>query len=336
MRTLICIQVAALLSATGAIARAADDDDDDKPAWQGSIVTYRNAVTTLTLDPGAELTYDPTYVMSVGVRPRWWFTGELFAQLEIEFARELTEANDTTYAGETLVGDLRARFGASRFATIPGVGIDLSADIELLAPTSKVAQAASIYLGLSPGVSLSRTFDLLEGLNLSYGFRFTKFFNRYTTTQREASLIDHMGACTGSSGGCGAYWNLGQRNVSWRLTNAFDLGFDPLRWLGARATFAVLTDFLYEATETREDVSYEPQRSTDNRHALFYELEIYATPIPALEIGIGLSTLNPQLAPDSKHYAPFFNRYSVLYLDIRLDIAGLVSQLTPADEEPPQ
>jgi hypothetical protein len=46
-----------------------------------------------------------------------------------------------------------------------------------------------------------------------------------------------------------------------------------------------------------------------------------------LEVGLGYETVSPQLAPDSTYYNPFYNRYTTLYLDLRLEVDGLVAQI---------
>jgi len=50
-------------------------------------------------------------------------------------------------------------------------------------------------------------------------------------------------------------------------------------------------------------------------------------PIDLLEVSVGYSALHPQLAPDSTYYAPFFNRYSIFFVDLKLQAEGLVSRI---------
>jgi hypothetical protein len=247
--------------------------------------------------------------------------------------RELTESDWTTEAGETTVDDLSLGFGASSFATIPVLGIDLGASLRLIAPTSKVSQARTMIIGLRPGLSLSRKFDVLAGINLNYGFSATKTFHESTTSMNEEPNI---AGCVGAAGGCDSYMNTGVRNASWGLSNSFGLGIQFVEWLGVSGSVALLHSFLYE----QKDASGEYDMSegvggdggSDVRYATMYNLEIAATPMPALTIAIGADTYNAQLAPDSTYEKPFFNRYTAIYLDLRLDFAGLVSQLTSSEE----
>jgi hypothetical protein len=294
-----------------------------QPPWRGSYLGYRNALSAISLDRGAEQTYNPYYAMGLIIAPRFWPGDVLQISADLTVMRELTAADTTTEQGETLVGDLVIGLAAPSFYTVPAIEIELSAGLDVIVPTSKGSQARTLYVGLTPGVGLARRFDLLAGLAFSYGFGATKYFHGATTAQREAPLIPD---CY-DSGSCELYVGTGTRNVSWRLRNSFGASLSFVDWLSIGAGVAVLTDFLYPLGETDSQVSYEPQEPTDRRHTMAYSAEIVGWPMPALAIALGAETVNPQLRPDSTNEQPFFNRYTVLYLDLRLDFAGLSTQI---------
>jgi hypothetical protein len=75
-------------------------------------------------------------------------------------------------------------------------------------------------------------------------------------------------------------------------------------------------------------VTHEAQEPQNTRYLAHADMGLSFAPMPSLGITLGMSTVNPWLAPDSSQYTPVFNRYSVVYLDLTLDIAGLVSQVT--------
>lgn len=315
---------------TGVAAAGATTDEATAP-WRGSRITLRNAATALSFDESAELTYNPYYAIALGISPRWWFGDIFYVGADFAMLWEVTDADNTTDDRETQLGDVLIRLGAARFYTIPVVGIDLSAGLTLTTPTSKVSKARTLILGLTPSVGLARRFPVLEGLTLSYGFAAAKYFNRYTTMERERPLV---ATCLGDSVECGAFLHTGLRNPSWRLLNRFDVALDFLDWIGMRVGVGIVTDFLYPIEDRDERVSFEPQKGTDLRHTMVYDLELTFRPLRALEIGVGASTANPQLAPDSSQRAPFFNRYTEIYVDLRLDIAGLVSTFTSSEGTP--
>ena len=316
----------AALAVAGSTAPAAAGAPDPAP-WRGSAVTWRNVVSALTAAPDAELTYNPYWAMAVVMRPRWWFDDvfEVSATLAVE--RELTESDVTTASGETLLGDLVLSAGAHRFVAIPVVDIGLSADLALIAPTSKLSQGRSLLLALRGGVALDHTFDLLDGLTLGYGLQAMHRVHRYTTSTLDSPYVP--GCATGGAG-CEPYLHSGLRNADWRLVSRFELGMAFTPWLSFGIDVAILTDHLYPLT-LDDKASYTPQQTTDWRHTLSYGLALRAKPMPSLAVTLGASTANPQLAPDSSRREPFFNRYTTVYLDLSLDIAGLVSQLSPSE-----
>lgn len=309
------------------------DEDKWKSPWRGSSFTYRNAVTALSFKKDADLTYNPYYEMSWAFHPMWW-VGDVFnASVDFAIMRELTEADDTTYDGEPLFSDITLNLGASRFATIPVVGIDMSASLSLVGPTSKSSQARTMMFGLKPGLSLKRTFDVLSGLYIGYSFGISKYFYEATTAQNEEAAISN---CAGSVGGCEEYQNTGVRNTNWGLSNGFSLGIAFIDQLSLDASFGLRHSFLYkqdEADEPDDGMSeWQPGTDTNVRYMMVYGLGLTATPFRALSIGLGAETANPQLKANATYERPFFNRYTVVYLDLTLDIDGLVQQLTSNEE----
>jgi len=313
------------LMLTLSVPTAAAKDGSKKPnPLRGSGLVYRNVVTALSMKKDADLTYNPYYAMYLGLAGRWWFGKRVYVGADFGVTRELTEADDTTYSGEWLADDLEIRVGASKFLTIPVLKIDFSADLAGVTPTSKLSQARTLILGLRLGLNASRTFSLLEGLTVSYGLAVLKNFNRYTTSQQEAPLIP---GCSSADGFCEVYLNMGDRNPSWRLSHLLDLSLDITAWLGLSGGIGVAISYLYPGVDD-ERVSYEPVESTDRRYGMMYRLELYGKPIPALGLALGVTTVNPQLKADSTYEQPFVNRYTAIYLDLTIDVEGLVSQLT--------
>ena len=290
-----------------------------KEPYRGTTVTYRNAVSMRTLQKDAELTYNPYYAMELQLQPQWWFGDIFYLQASFGIATELTNADETTKRQETWPSDVVLRAGAGSFYTIPVVGLAFSANFDLIAPSSPTSQARSTLIGLQAGLGVRRTFKVLSGISLGYSFQARKSFYKYTTAQRDAPLI---GSCVG--GGCAEYYNTGVRNASWRLVNSFDVSFGFTDWLSLSASVQLVNDFLFDKVDT-PGVSYVALEDQDNRYLLSYELEVSFQPVKGFFIGVGASTTNPELAPNSKPETAFFNRYTVFYFDLRLELAGLVS-----------
>ena len=296
----------------------------EKAPWRGSLVSLRTDATLLSFDKGAELTYDPYVALTFEVRPRWYLDDIFYVAADFSLTRELTYSDVSTREGETWVGDVNAGAGAERFYTIPGAGIDLSADLRIVTPTSKMSQARSMLLALRGGLTLSRRFELLDGLTLAYTLQGTGYFHRHTTSGTEAPLI---GGCSALDGSCDRFLNSGLRNPWFRLANMAAIQMDFLPWLGLDVTVMYRLDFLYAASDQDPRISYVPQEPTDRRHWLAYELELRFQPMPSFGIGLGVSSFNPLQAPDSSNYMPFVNRFTTAFVTLRLPVDGLVSQI---------
>lgn len=293
--------------------------------WRGSEFVYRNVFSANSLDRSAELTYNPSYAMSFSFRPSWWFGDHLYLRANLDLVRELTEADETSLKDEALLGDLALTAGYAPVVTIPVVDIAVSADILFRIPTSKVSQARSLALGIGPGVRLSRSFDLLSGLSVGYSLRAMPLLHQSTTAELETPLIP---GCSASNGSCDAYLHTGVRNAQFRLQQLFYVNARFLDWLSLSATYGLWIDWLYPIDIDDPRISHEEIKPQDQRYASVWEVEVLFSPTPALQIGVGTSTLGPQLAPDSSYYNPFYNRYTTVFVDLHLDVAGLISQLT--------
>lgn len=329
MRRALLVTALLALGVAPTVARAEDDitrvaraplgDDDSSSPFRGSSLTYRNAASTLSFDRSAELTYNPIWTMGLEIAPRFWFNDTFSVSASLSLDREITEADDTTFANETLLSDLVLGASARKWATIPVVDIDVSGGVQVILPTSKASQGDTLLFAVAPQLRLAHTFPVLSGFTLAYSLRVAKYFHRYTTGELDSPLIS---GCFGSPS-CDRLVNTGVRNTSFRVTNAFSLSLAFTDWLSFDAQFGVITSFLYSGVDD-DRVSLETLEPTSTRHALLYDLGATAQATDFFAVTLGVSTLNPQLAPDSTRYAPFFNRYTAVYLDLRVDVAQLV------------
>ncbi|MFH1529975.1 MAG: hypothetical protein ABIK09_04465 [Pseudomonadota bacterium] len=315
-----------LLSAGHAGAAETVSSSAELAPWRGTKLIYRNVATAFSFDKGAELTYNPYYAMAFQVSPRWWFGRIFWVGADAGISREITDSDTTTMSGEVLWDDTLVRAGASSFYRIPGVGIEFSGGLDLIAPTSKLSQARSVYLGLRPSLGVSRTFPVLKGLTLFYSLQGTKFFNEYTTSSRKSPLIP---GCSG--GACDPYLNSGLRNPEWRMTNLGGISMEFTDWIGLSASAGLVMDFVYTQESQDPAVSFQPQEGQDDRrYTMVYEVEVHTRPMPSLGIAVGASTVNPQLKANSTYEDPFINRYTTLYIDLTFHVDGLVSQILNA------
>jgi hypothetical protein len=302
--------------------------------FRNTVLIYENIFSVAQLDRGYQQTYNPYYAMSLSLQPRWYFTDELSIRLRFDIEGELTDADDTSNYHETRVSDLYLDLVYNPIYTIPRLDLGIGLGLRALFPTSLESQAESRYVGLSPDLRLARVFDVLDGLTISYQFRYTKYLNRYTTMQRDTNPYE----CTGDDPGCMANWQLGDPARSHGFSNWIQLDLEFLSEQWRPMTFSVSVIFLnyltYEVPEAEVELMGGQTVSVDHiedpvNHVAFiwYTFELGLDITDYLSVAIGASTYNPQLAADSTYREPFFNRYTRIYVDLSLDVERVVAAI---------
>lgn len=306
----------------------------DALPFRNTILTYENIFSVAQLNRDYEQTYNPYYAMGLSIKPRWYFTDEFSVRLRLDLEGELTDADYTSEYHETRVGDLILDLVYNPVYTIPTLDVTLGFGIRAQFPTSLESQAESRYMGLGADMRLGRVFDVLDGLVISYMFRYMKYLNRYTTLQRDTNPYE----CVGGDPACMANWQLGDPARSHGIFNwiSLSLGFLREQWRPMNFTIAVLfINYLsYELPETTvtlmggEEVPVEHIANPVNHNAyIWYIFELGLDITDYLGISIGASTYSPQLGPDSTYREPFFNRHTRIYVDLSLDIERVVAAI---------
>ncbi len=299
-----------------------------KAIWRNTLFVYENAVSAYSFSKEAELTYNPYYAMSYSFTPRFYLYKGMSLRLNWSFEQELTNSDSTTKKHEVYWSDVNIDWVWGGAATIPGVDVMFTPKVRFSLPASKGSQARTLYIALGPGFDFLKSFDVLGGITLQWAFRYTKYFNKYSGAVSEESLLE----CPGTQASC-PYYGLGPRNPSHAFTNAFLLEIRPIDKLYFAIQVAVINRLLYKNTETEVDIlggSYEVQESSKNSNhqgLMQYVFEIGYDVLPFMSVGLGANTYNPMLAPNSEYYAPFFNRYTTLYLDFVFYPEVIVSNL---------
>lgn len=287
-----------------------------KAIWRNTLFIYENAVSAYSFDKDAELTYNPYYAMSYSFIPRFYLYKGMSLRVNWAFEQELTNSDTTTKKHEVYWTDVNVDWVWGGAATIPGVDVMFTPKLRVTLPASKASQARTLYVALGPGFDFLKSFDVLGGITLQWAFRYTKYFNKYSGPVSEEPLLE----CPGSQAKC-PYYALGNRNPSHAFTNAFLIEIRPIDSLYLAVQVAVINRLLYKNTEATVDIiggSYEVRESSQNSNhsgLMQYVFEIGYDVLPFMSIGLGSNTYNPMLAPKSEYYAPFFNRYTTLYLD---------------------
>jgi len=345
--------LAALLAAqlflvpASAKASPAEADVDGLAAYtsrypfRGSTFDWHQSVNVLGLVKSSELTWNPVYTWLLRFNPRYYLTRDLYLRLKVGVDIEWTNADDTTRYREPRLEDLWLDLVYGSLYREKHTGIVLTPSLRLIAPTSLNARASSLYLGIGPGFSLRRSFDLPRGMaiELGYGFRYIKNLNHYSTVQNEAPTIASCGGA-GGEGDCGQFLHTGARNASHELLNSVAVDWWATRKLRIGVSAIFRNQLLYGLSEATTQVpgvgtipATDPEHDTNSRASIWTLIEAGYQVHPLLGVTLAVSTLNSQLAPDGKYYAPFFNRNTelTLSLEVPLDkiVAGIERRVRP-------
>lgn len=289
--------------------------------WAGSRVNLINQVNVWELDRGNSLTWDPYYALGVGLAPRFRLLDELTVGASIQVVRELTESNVTTRDGEWWFDDLSLSFSAAGIE-LPVIGTRVAGGLAFYFPTSKASQAATLQVGIRPSLAISHRFGVLSGLTLAYNGSLRVNAHEYTTAEQETPLIP---TCRGAA--CAELSHTGVRNTRWQHGHRVGFSLGLVDWLSIGAGAGLYVSHLYDLVPA-EGAGAPTVEPAHERFAASTDAELTFGPWRGASIGLGVASFHPQLAPDQSRYAPFYNRYTQAYLDLRIDVAGL---LTPEE-----
>jgi len=265
----------------------------------------------LTFDPSAELDYNPYYAITFGVAPHWRWHPKLYTSASLSFSREVTQPDARNRPDEIWLSDTKLTFGTPGW-TIPGVKLVVGGRVTSIFATSPTSQAQTLNYGLETALSLSRSFPVLGGLSVGYGGSVRTNFHEFTTGELEAPKI---ASCRGQT--CAELVNTGVRNSQYQQGHTTRLSLIVLPWLNISTSFGVYLSHLYPDASI-EGVSNETLEPVSTRYAVSYGFGVGLTPIQGVTTSLGLSTFNPQRTPANEYYEPYINRYSQVYLDLRL------------------
>ncbi len=297
--------------------------------FAGSMVSYRNILGAVGTQKSADPTWNPYYAMALLMAPRVRLTNRLSLSGMIIATRELTDSDWTTERAETTLSDTFLTFNF-RLTKLGPVGLSASAQLRL--PTSKASQARTmIGAGLVGLTAAGGGSFSLGGWNNRFSLaligRFGAFMHQYTTASLESPWLE---GCAELAGGCSRFSHSGVRNPMTRTQGIGALTWIPLPKLSISAQFGVFYDTLYDlgSTESQAGLSIQADATDpDARAIVFYILSANFVVTKSLSIAAGSETAHLQLAPDSSHYTPFFNRNTTLFVAFRIFPDALIAQL---------
>ncbi len=296
---------------------------EKKSLFRGSTLSYSHSARAVSADKGFEPHWNPYYVHRLTLRPQVTIADQLYVRASVDVGQELTIADDTNQRYEFVLSDAVLDVGALGVKD-PLLGLQFAASLRVGTGLSKVSQAQTKFLTLGPGVSVARTFGLLEGLSLRYDARYTERFHRSTTALYEASTL--VICETAFAAQCESTTSTGVRNVQRDVLQSVGLGFSPHRRVSFSAQGLLSHGFLYALTDTGR-LSGLTGEGVNTRYAWGFNLGASVKLTRELSLNVGASTFVPQLHTDGLRQHPFFHRSTNVYADLGLDLEALLQRL---------
>ncbi len=309
------------VSADGTLARG-----DANSPWRGSSISYDHVSNTVGLDKGSELTWNPYYAQSLTLAPRYWFHDSFYTGLVWAVEQELTDSDWTTQRHEMIASDLFLDLGWAGW-TEKNSGVRVSGAVRLGLPVSKLSQAQTLILSVAPSVRVSRHFNVLQGLNVSWNARWTSRAFDSTTPVADTAGIRSCAV------DCESLTNMGYLNAWGDISTGPSVAFFPIPRLTLFADMRFGEAFLYDNAEVLNPVTGEvlqgKEAEVSSRYNSYFGLGASYDVLDEVSATVSVSTPSPQLGADGERRSPFFNRFTQVGVGLSLNIDALVSRLTP-------
>ena len=307
----------------------ADEGKGAGPAerFSGTTFLYENA---FSIGHGGDLAAEASrvYTMSWIFTPSFAFTDRVSTSLVVPLTEELTEGSNT-FDDELIVNNMIWSLdGVLPSPPLPGEPLSGGVGIALELPTSKVARAESLVLGVAPYFTAGVRAPVLDGLSFSWKFAPSPRLQRYTTwSNMTARPCSPAAGCTFGPAGT---TDTGYRNTALQITQDFSVGIAALDdRLSVGAAFQLVHGRLHPKSPSPtypEDAMSIPANDGGDPWNLTYSLvfDVGFQVHPLLSVSIGTWTPGG-MRPGGNWYNPFGNRFTQVYIDVTLYPAALAS-----------
>lgn len=327
--TLIVSSLAAA-QAVPQIGKTDEEGTSGKHPWRGSTVSYGLGMTALTLAPGFEQSYNGTVAHRIGLMPEWHFSDAFHVRSRFFISQEMTLSDTTTTPHEFELSDLWLDgVWAGYKEKLTGLKVD--ANFRMTFPTSRVSQMQGRIMTVSPGMGVSRAFPVLSGLVFAYSGRFTYRFNSNQNFQNQGASIVRCGVTTPTPECPAGLASTGLRAIQFDILHGPTVVFLP----HPRVTFAVAMFMQYgylpdkQALPEQTEISYEPA-PVDPHWRNFWgsSISVSYQAFDTVGFTLGAFTFSNQLDTQSRYIFPFFNRNTVVSLDMSVDVESFFNNFS--------
>jgi hypothetical protein len=284
------------------------------PKYAGTEISLGVFVSAISFDRAAELTYDPIFSTTLSADPHWQLNRSWSLVGHLAVDTEFTNADDTTRLRQPLLQDVFVEADWTRMHLPWDLTLVAGARLSLPASLSSIAMRRLFAIG--PGASLTKKFHVGRVILGPYvGLRVTLNEQLSRATVYENPTI---GACATNGGDCEAFDHSGTRASAASFVESLGMTAAFPHHLTGTIAFQDVQGLLYPLDPATNPVNGMPigtvnGEDTTWRHSMVYVLSLEWDATPHWSVTGGFWTENPQLAPDSSYYAPFFNRYTMVF-----------------------
>ncbi|HEY3822687.1 MAG TPA: hypothetical protein VGL81_36230 [Polyangiaceae bacterium] len=304
----------------------------DKDPFRGSTFLFDQSAATQSLHlDNAEQSYDGFYAWWLSLRPRYNFDDHWRVQARIDYYKEFTNSQDTTYYREDVFGDIWTDFIYSTPLAKEGrwKNTKVSAGLRALWPTSKQSQANGLYVTLGATAGISQKIPIngadakaLNSARLGLSFAYLHQFTQSTTAANYGGFAGAPGEGVGDSGlnptsnyAFATDQITGQTLVEHQLYGILDGGLQITPKLGMTLDWILINNWHYApskacvATPTGA-VCPGTTGVTSGTDQQFTQLGWFVASadyeiVPEMSIGLGYYNLSNIVATDGQLRGPF-------------------------------
>jgi hypothetical protein len=267
---------------------------------------------------------NPYYGWLLSIRPRYYFTKQLSAELRIDLQQELTNSygTATTKKRQLMPSDTLLTVRYQNAYKEPYSGIAISPFIRLAAPTSYESAYRDLYIAAAAGFDLTR---MLGPVFLDYTFRFNKNFNRYTiaTVKSDKDAPIAVARTKGNEELAGNLIASGVNNMSFSVYNSLNATYIINDQWSVSLVFAILNSWTYNSFP-KDDLAADAAKGGRGRKDTMYgTVDLSYQPWANVGFSLGLSSIQPPKTEDNKSFRfPFFdfrseaNNFTNIYFDV--------------------
>jgi hypothetical protein len=305
------------------LIQSTDEKTTSNAPWRGSTIDWSHAVTADTLNKGNVLSPDPTYVQSLYLLPEWHFSDLFVARGRLALDLELTNADDTTNYHEIVVSDGLVDLATTGW-TEPNSGIKIGGGLRFQLPFSKASRYQTLQLGVAPAVSLSRQFNVLDGLTVGVHGSYAHLFHSSAVPKIDSNPLPACADRTDATCALLAYGSLASVENSLSGGPSLSLAYGRFTLSGSldwvRGFTNTLVAYQVPVAVGSASVGGQPAFPRDITRFIA-SLTVQAT--DELAVGLNTFTFSPEFAPDASRYSPFYNHYTLASIDFAVDVETL-------------